>query len=55
MRSHHAMEHVHTTHPGVGNDELDSDSPRSRNRGNVKRLVIDAADNEAKGLLEESQ
>lgn len=44
--------HAHATHPGVGNDKLDSDSPGSWDRGNVKRLVINTADNETKRLAD---
>lgn len=33
---------------GVGNDEFDGDGMRVRDRGNIKRFVVDLVDNEIK-------
>jgi hypothetical protein len=41
---------LHATHARVGDDKFDSDSSRSRDRGDIIWLVVDPSNNQAKCL-----
>lgn len=42
----------HATHARVGDNELDGDGPRARNRGDVEGLIVNATDDQAECLAD---